>query len=52
MKKVYQITKFVVAESIDEALNLEKEGEVEEIFLTKHSMDLLLDSLHTRKEKI
>lgn len=52
MKKVYQITKFVVAESIEEALTLEKDGQVEEIFLTKHSMDLLLDTLHTKKEKI
>ena len=52
MKKVYQITKFVVARSVKEAIKEESKVEITEIFLTKHSTNLLLDDLHsTPKEK-
>lgn len=51
MKKVYEITKYIVAESIKEALENEKSSEVVEIYLTKHSEDILLDYLHSKKNK-
>lgn len=48
MKKVYEIRKYIVAEDIAEALELEKGAHVEEIYITKHSSDILLDELHTK----
>ena len=50
MKKVYEIRKFVVAEDAVEAINFEKNFEVVEVFLTKHSCDILLDELHSKKK--
>lgn len=46
MKKVYQITKFVVASSIKEAIRVEKDYKVEDCYITNHSRDILLESLH------
>lgn len=48
MKKVYEIRKYVVANNIKQALRLEKLQEVSEIYLTNHSANLLLDSLHSK----
>ena len=50
MKKVYQITKFVVAESVEEATKIENKWPVEEVLLTKHSSDILLDELHNKNK--
>ena len=51
MKKVYEIRKYVVAESITQAIKIEKSFEPDEVYITKHSTDILLDDLHTKKDK-
>jgi len=48
MKKVYQITKFVLAKNAKEEYEVEKEYPAEEVMLTKHSTDILLDSIHKK----
>jgi hypothetical protein len=48
MKKVYEIRKFVVARSVKEAFKLEKLVDAEEIIITRHSTDILLDTLHVK----
>lgn len=50
MKKVYEIRKYVVAENIAQAIKMEKTIEPDEVYITKHSSDILLDELHTKKE--
>lgn len=50
MKKVYEITKYVLAESPHEAIHKEASGEITDVKLTTHSADLFLDSLHTKAQ--
>ena len=50
MKKVYQINKIVLADNIEDAIKKEKKAEIIEIYVTKHSSDLILDSLHSKNK--
>lgn len=51
MKQIYVVRKYVLAESVAEAVKKEKEIAVADCYLTDHSTVEHLESLQPRKEK-
>lgn len=50
MKQIYIVRKYVYAESVEEAIKLEKKVKPADVYLTEYSTAMQMETLQPRKE--